>query len=285
MERETAVKKYFMPTPEKPSEPKVTPASCTTTTIWILTVLFGLGILGAIVLGDWGAIPQLLFLYGIPVGGYGLFYLYESREARAQYRQALKRYEEEYSRAEPKPSDEQMDKWLWESITRVKRRALKKLDLLPEQILGNPGDPIILVGPSKGAQAAVGKDGNLRFSHYEIVIIYLTNYHLAVYKATLDMATGEVLSESTQEYHYEDVVSVSTETVNDQVFKVVLGNADEPLVVLQKFTLSVANGEHIEIVIAFPRLKRGGGDMLTDAEKAIRTIRAMLREKKGGSVV
>jgi len=54
---------------------------------------------------------------------------------------------------------------------------------------------------------------------------------------------------------------------------------------LQKFSLAVASGDHIEVAVSFPQLKdvvEKGRLAPTGADEAIRAIRARLREMKGG---
>lgn len=270
--RETAVQKYFIKTPDEPKYSDTT---------FLAIVTIG-GILSAVFamfdFGDlWG-----LFCIGAPAVFFaGSAWLTKSGENSTK----RKNYDEAYAKAEPKPSDQQMDTWHHGDLERIRKQSLAKLDLVPEQVIRNPNDPIMVVGPSEGARLAVGQDGILRFSGHDIVIVYLTDYHLAAYSCTVNMATGLETKESTQEYHYKDVVSVATQADNSRLFKVVVDGQDKPLADYQKFALSVASGERIEVVIAFPQF----GDIIknarlapTGAENAVKVIRAMLREKKGG---
>lgn len=202
-----------------------------------------------------------------------------------QYYNGTVVYKREYEAAEPKPTDEQMDAWLGEDLVRIKRESMSKLDLLPEQVLGEPDDPIMVVGPANGAKWAVGKDDIIRFSLYDILVVYLTSYHLAAYHCTLDLASGTLLGESTQEYHYTDVVAVSTQTASSGLIAVMVDGTKKEVASYQKFALSVASGERIEVAVFFPQLEDiiGKGKLApTGADKAISSIRAMLREKKGG---
>ena len=271
-ERAIAVKKFFIKTPNKPELNEIT--------YLMIGTIFGiLLIAGGVV--DFGE-TWFLFCIGIPLiwyAGSAWFTKYNENNTMQS------NYDKAYKKAEPKPSDQQMDDWLNESLERIKAQSLSKLDLLPEQVMRDPSDPIMVVGPSQGARAALGKDDILRFSSYDIVIVYLTNYHLAAYSCTIEMATGLETKESTQEYHYKDVVSVSTQTDNSSIFKVVVDGEDNPLADYQKFSLSVASGERIEVAISLPQLEdiiKNARLAPTGAEDAVKIIRAMLREKKGG---
>lgn len=259
--REVAVSKYFNKTPKEPNYADTT----------LGTVLIIVGLIGTLAQG-----------LGIPVLLYGLYLTFKAQSTNEECK--LK-YEKSLKESEPKPSDEQMDMWRKEDLERIRKQSLSKLDLLPEQVLGDPSKPIMVVGPTEGARLAVGKDGILRFSSHDIVIVYLTDYHLAAYSCTANMATGLETKESTQEYHYKDVVSVATQTDNSRLFKVVVYGKDKPLANYQKFSLSVASGEKIEVVISFPQLDdliKNASLAPTGAENAVKVIRAMLREKKGG---
>lgn len=266
--REIAVIKYFKKTPKEPYYHNQN-FSIGLMVVGVFAILAAWSIEGTQCIG----IPAFL------LGGYLLY------ENSSNNKKNKTEYETKYKEAEPKPSDEQMDRWHNDDLERIRKQSLPKLDLLPDQVMGDPNNPIMVVGPSEGAKLAVGKDSILRFSSHDIVIVYLTDYHLAAYSCTVNMATGLETKESTQEYHYKDVVSVATQADNSRVFKVVYDGTDKPLADYQKFSLSVASGERIEVVIAFPQL----GDIInnarlapTGAENAVKTIRAMLREKKGG---
>jgi hypothetical protein len=266
--REQAVPKYFRKTPEAPDYG----SAQTQMGLGGAMAFFGLLALGS----DAGmclALP-LFIIGGIMVFGGAISY----SEKKAAYDKA-------YNQAEPKPTDAQMDEWLNGDIQKIKHDAFKKLDLVDEQVVGDPNDPILVVGPSRSSLLAVGKDGIIRFSIYDVLIVHLTDFHLAAYKCTLDLATGTVKSESTQEYHYTDVVSVSTRTDNTDIFAVMVNGEQKSIASYQNFALSVASGEQIQVAIAFPQIEdivKSGRLAPTGAEKAIKVIRARLREKKGG---
>lgn len=271
--REIAVPKYFKKTPQAPKQQS--------TTGWVVFAILGL-LVGFLGLADPYSFEMLPYC-GFPVM---VFCLYVAFLISLSYKTQIKAYKKLSIETEPKPSDEQMDKWQQSDISRIKTESLKKLDLLPEQVIGDHNDPIIVVGPSIGALAAVGSDNIIRFSRYDVIVVYLTDYHLAAYSCAIDLSNGLQTHESTQEYHYADVVSVSTQTDNSKIFKVVVDGQEKPLANYQKFALSVASGEKIEVAISFPQI----GDVIknahlapTGAENAVKIIRARLREKKGGT--
>jgi len=273
--REKAVPKYFLKTPERLKDPKYSK-----TLLIIGAILSVLGLLMMLVndsgtrcLGGGGILFGLLLMFS---GWSG------NASKRKAHAKELKKYQEAYDRTEPKPSDAQMDEWLQKDRERIRAEALKKLDLESSQVVQ---DPIEVIGPANKADLAMGKDSTIRFSKYDIVTVFLTDYHLAAYKCTLDMAHGTQTDESTQEYHYKDVVSVATQTAGSDVFAVMLNGEHRSIASYQKFSLAVASGDRIEVAIAFPQLDdivKEGRLAPTGADEAIRAIRARLREMKGG---
>lgn len=276
--RVIAVPKYFKKTHQAPKQQSLK--------IWV--AFTNLGLIASLI----GLIPVILFdnndFFGFFLIGFVvmLFCGYFVLRVFIKYKTALKAYKKIIIETEPKPSDEQMDTWQQSDLNRIKIESLNKLDLLPEQVIGESNEPIVVVGPSIGALATVGSDNIVRFSHYDVVVVYLTDYHLAAYSCTIDLSNGLQTHESTQEYHYTDVVSVSTQTENSRIFKFVVDGTDKPLANYQKFALSVASGERIEVAISFPQLDnviKNARLAPTGAENAVKIIRARLREKKGGA--
>lgn len=159
-------------------------------------------------------------------------------------------YDRRYAAAEPKPSDEEMDILLHGcdsdpdkldgDLNKVRYHAIKRLDLTLDTLVGpqqrddplanlTGGNPHIdqrqrpwvvygpeyrgfSLGPKVQAFSTVGRDGTCRFVAYDVMVICPTNYHLAVYQCTIDFLTGKRRQERTDEYHYADVVAVSTKT-------------------------------------------------------------------------
>jgi hypothetical protein len=272
--RKDLVPKYFVTTPD---EPKGGEWGSGVMAMGAVIALAGLLLLFSG--GGDAACFSLIMLVGGAFAAWMGFTAWSSRSTR------MAAYQETLKRAEPKPTDKQMDAWLKGDIAKLKGEALKKLDLESEQLM--QPEPLLIVGPANQTAVAVGKDGTIRFSKYDIVVIYLTDYHLAAYEGSLDMASGNTTSESTQEYHYADVVSVATQTGN--LFNIEVNGEKKSIDTYQKFALAVASGDHIDVVVAFPQKDQiqeflsTGEFPPSGAEEAIRTIRARLREKKGGT--
>jgi hypothetical protein len=197
-----------------------------------------------------------------------------------------------------KPSDEQMDVWIQEDLQNLRTRALAKTGLDPSEIIA---EPVMVYGPRfwniGGSEVGIkkGKDGIVRFMPIGITVINFTSHQLLAYQCAVDLTTGNSLSESTDEYFYRDVVSVSTQSESltlDGIDANAVANG--PLAALlvggklqlnaaETFKLTTSGGTFIKVLLRDPKLieRAGGGSIPTDmADKAVQTVRKMLREKK-----
>ncbi len=305
--RKEMIPKYFIPTPEEPKRNSPPELGKKDLIVGILLAGFGLLVLPNVFWYEYyiysmfgWSIGQYVYWFGIvfflALGAKRAWSWYseDSSQKKAHeeaFQREMSNYREAFAKAEPKPSDFQMDRWLEEDIEELRKDALGKLDLNDEDMVHDPGKPIIVIGPGNRAQIGIGQDLVIRFSIYDILLVFLTEYHLAAYKCTLDFATKIRTYESTQEYHYADVVSVSTKTGSDLALTV--NGETKSLANYQQFALSVASGESINVAtpVSFTEQLSGAAEMIRNgklpdsgADKAIRVIRNRLREKKGGAI-
>ena len=187
------------------------------------------------------------------------------------------------------PDDTQMDAWLDEDLRMLHGKALSKTGTDPSELVG---DPVMVTGPRfwdiAGAHVAFkkGKDNVFRFTPVGVTVLNFTANQLIAYQSALDLTTGNPLNESTDEYFYRDVVSVSTKT-DSRSFQMA-GQGILQLNAAEIFVLTTSGGTGIEVILRDPKLIEfmgGGGGQIptTRAEKAIQTVRKMLREKKGAA--
>jgi hypothetical protein len=199
-----------------------------------------------------------------------------------------------------KPSDRQMDVWTEEDLQGLEKKALKTTGLDESELVR---ESVLLTGLRfwniGGAEIGIrkGKDDTIRATPIGVTVINFTEHQLVAYQCALDLMTGNALSESTDEYFYQDVVSVSTQTESKTWDEAMLSSNDlakTPLSALVKhgklqfnaanmFVLTTSGGTSIQVVMDDPTLieSLGGGTIPTDkADKAIQAIRKMLREKK-----
>jgi hypothetical protein len=139
-------------------------------------------------------------------------------------------------------------------------------------------------GPSlatTGTQAAKrGKDRVIRMNPVRFAVLGFAEHQLLAYMGVLDMITGNVLSEETEEFFYRDVVSVSTKT--DSISYTYKGETRQ-YNDTQTFVLTTSGATSIRVPLYSPSLAGilGGGEMpTTQADAAVAAVRAMLRQKK-----
>jgi hypothetical protein len=196
-----------------------------------------------------------------------------------------------------KPSDEQMDAWIQEDLQGLRTRALAKTGLDTSELIA---EPVMVYGPRfwniGGSEVGIkkGKDGIVRFMPIGITVINFTPHQLMAYQCAVDLTTGNSLSESTDEYFYRDVVSVSTQSESLTLEGIGTAVSNGPLAALmvdgklqlnaaETFKLTTSGGTFIKVLLGDPKLieRAGGGSIPTDmADKAVQTVRKMLREKK-----
>ena len=166
----------------------------------------------------------------------------------------------------------------------AKTRSLQKLSIDESELVG---EPVVVTGPRIGNTGGApflykkGKDGRLRFTPINVTVLHMTQNQLVSYQACLDLTTGNLLNESTDEYFYKDIVSVATKTISQTVETEKFGTVQ--LDAAETFVLTTSGGTSVETMLRDPKIIQlmGGGDIpTTDAEKAIQAIRKMLREKK-----
>jgi len=190
-----------------------------------------------------------------------------------------------YNSMGTRPSDAQVDQWLEEDIQALIPKALSKCGLTEDELIG---DPLAIRGPIYWEVTGVneadlvfrkGEDGLARFGVYDVSIIFLTDQRLTAYKCYFNFLKNVALNESTTEYFYQDVVSVSTREISTSYTL----PDNKKLVSAQAFAVQVPSGDAISVVVSAAKLEELTGARLpsTGAEKAVEVIRTMLRSKKG----
>ncbi len=184
--RQAAVRRYFTPTP---TFPRVILSSLVTVVGLLLLVS--------------AAASAFLAIVGVVVTFLG------ARKCVPR----IYRYYQDKKLAEPKPSDTQMDLWLAEAFDPARSEGFKRLDIVRDQLIDPETPPLLVVGFPQGEvsyRLARGRDGLVRCDKYDVLVVYLTNWHLCTYQCILEMETGAFISDETREFHYRDVLSVAT---------------------------------------------------------------------------
>jgi hypothetical protein len=183
------------------------------------------------------------------------------------------------------PDDQTIDAWLQEDIVGLMKRALQRLNLDEGDL---KSQPLVIVGPILWQVMGVppaeirwkkGKDGRARFSISSITVLHLIEHKVSSFQCDYNFIRGVGLNERDDEYYYRDIVAVSTreESTNYQLpNRAVMRRA-------QAFTMSVASGERISVIVSSADLLwLTGGTAVVDsgADRAIRALRKVLGEKK-----
>ena len=187
--RRERVRKYFVPLPKNPIGAHIK--------LGIAVLILVLG-----VAGNAGFLLFAAFIVLIWAGvGYG-------------------RYVRARMRALPRATDPQMEHWLYSRIPEIVEDGKRRLNIHPTEI--GPGEgtgwlPFVGIPDREDWNyvQARGLDGVLRFSAYEIMVVYLSNWRLPVYQCVLDMESGATVMDQTKEYNLKQVDGM--ETVSDRV--------------------------------------------------------------------
>ncbi len=181
-----------------------------------------------------------------------------------------------------KPTDQQYDEWVKEDLSKLHQIALQKLGVDESTLVR---DVVYITGinfwdvPSGLIKYKKGKDSKLRYNPIVVDVINFGKDQILIYECIIDMLTGNRLNESTEEFFYKDIVSVSTKNIEAKKFK--LGNTEYKMDKAQAFVLTTSGGTSITVVLKDEALMKTIGDISTNnADQAIQSIRTMLRDKK-----
>ena len=182
------------------------------------------------------------------------------------------------------PGDQTVDAWLVDDIEHLKKRSMDRLNIEEEELIR---DSVVIRGPILWSTHGVpteelawkkGKDERIRFSINAVTVVHLTEHKLSSYQCDYNFIRGVPLNERDDEFHYRDVVAVST---RDDSTNYTLPNG-----VLMKqaqiFKLAVSSGDSIQVVVnSSDLLKFTAGIMLdTGLDTAVKALRKVLSEKK-----
>lgn len=197
-----------------------------------------------------------------------------------------------YNYLKKMPSDQQMDDWINEDLEATKRKSLSKIGIDESELVH---EQIVIVGPrlesTGGAEMhfKAGKDKMVRYTPMNVTVLNMTANQLIAYNCCLDLTTGNQLQESTDEYFYRDVVSVSTKTSSFTMkFSTPAtlpggGKIDQMQFNSgERFELSTSGGNAISVFLRDEKWQEqlGGKIWSLDVDKAVQAVRKMLREKK-----
>lgn len=245
-DRRTKVIKYFTKTPDQ-----VNPA--------LHAMLFG----GAALLVILAVVSQSLFAVVLVAGA-----AWVAKKGYDQYKKYQK-FRKAWDAAEPKPADAELDAWLREDTADITRKGARKLQVRLDEDLALSDlitPPIVVVGvpalsDTRNGRLAlrVGADGQVRANHYNVLILFLTRQVVSTYRCVLEFATGDLLADETRQYHWGNIVGVSSvstpasKKIEDLANLVLVGEGQKKKDIssMHQFTVSIVNGEQLEVTTQF----------------------------------
>jgi hypothetical protein len=267
-ERQASVRRYFVPSPAFPN------------------------IVGPAVMA---AIALVLFIAGTESPFFLIVGLVVAFFAAKKGVPRIRRYLELKTLSEPKPSDEKMDQWLHEALGPAIEQGFYRLGFERGELVSKDRQPLQVIGLPQhiSYRLARGRDGTVRSSHYDILVVYMTPWHLSTFQCVLDMETGVFISDQTREFAYRDIVSVSTASdrlvaqfpldhrkAPDALDGEQQGAPAEHLKVeattAQLFSLKVASDE-IRVLVKLFDFRVDGQGFDSGVDNALRQIRGQLR--------
>jgi hypothetical protein len=269
-----AVQKYFIRTPVKPVEPDYA----------AIKKRIGIGgglIFLALILLSSG--QGFLVFLGIIAGYFGFKFAKQSIseyfKSRSEYEENRSQYEKDYAIAEPKPSDEQMDQWMDAAINFIKKESLRKLDMEEDDYSVNP---LIIGGPAEDLEEtkyAFGKDGKVRYSHLNVLIIYLSDHNILTYQCVYSLMQDQTISDTTQEFPYKEISNLQVSNINKEI-SLVNGKKDS-VSGIQQFALYTTGANVIKVAFSFSQsVDQEDGLARIGSENTIKAIRKKLEEYK-----
>ena len=273
-QREDLVRKYFIPDPATPVFVYIKLAAG--------LLLFFLGLVSN------GILAFLGFVI-LAWGGFGFF-----------------RYMREVNRARPKATDPQMDAWLNEALLPIVTQGVQRLSVHPTELAypptenGQLGDEhrLVFVGIPEledfPYRRARGKDGQMRFSAYQIMVVFLSSWRMPVYECVLNMETGNTVTDATREYHLNQVDGVETVSDRVNVYRNVSTGQESATpgpsaighVTRRQYVRLVVSGREairLQMAIADGDTARMEGTSNSNADNLIATLREHLRQHHHGA--
>jgi hypothetical protein len=248
--RPVLVGKYFLPTPPRRDASKFTIAFAGAAALIILGIMlqsFGTLILvaGAFLLAKWG-VDDL---------------------------NAHRAFQRRYAEAEPKPSDTQMDRWLTEDVKDITRLASEKV-MLNTELKIHGGDlvdpPQVIAGYDLDESVIrLGDDNTWHTDTHDLLIMFLTDTLISIFRCDLDFRTGCTSLEQIDEYHYRDIIGVSESAV-----------PAPGRLVAQMFTLSISDGSKVSVAARIGTTEESGARTAwMGNEEALRIVKKMVRAR------
>jgi len=188
------------------------------------------------------------------------------------------------------PSDRQIDQWFEEDLRGISKHALEKLDLTADLLTEKA--PLQIIGPifwdwdvygvpEDDMWLKLGGDNTLRYTIISVLYIFTAEHLLAAYECVFNFLKNERLHEDTYEFHYQDIVAVTT---HEEARSRVLPHKKKMKKTLKEreFHITVP-GESISMIIDSETLTsdlKGDVYRKDDVERTVQRLRSLIRDKK-----
>jgi hypothetical protein len=163
----------------------------------------------------------------------------------------IARYAYKVTTTRPKATGAEMDAWLEEALIPTAQTGAKRLNVHPTELVGSMEDSrLIFVGfPNiENVRIARGDDKKMRYSHYEILVVFLSNWRLPVYEVNYDMVNGFTVLENTKEYNLGQVDGIETSSDRVNVLSVESGNTKDGKQATQASTGAIGHVTNAQIL-------------------------------------
>jgi len=187
---------------------------------------------------------------------------------------------------EGRPSTEQMLRWLREDFEALKVSSLNKLGLDPSEL---KGESIIVRGPLFWKEAGLNPDEIAKrrriqendtdspylYACWTYMVIHFAGSVMGTYRCLYNWYRNAPVNDQTEEFGYESVVSVKTETASS-AFTLMNESMQHSL----QFVLSLTSGDKIFVRLCDPAMKSASEEEdKTLGEKAVQRIRTLKRDR------
>ncbi|WP_431934758.1 hypothetical protein [Micromonospora sp. RP3T] len=265
--RRPNVHRYFIRTPNPPL------LGTAKTMMIIGGVLAGLGLVLLLI-----ALKETaLCCLAVPLGIGGAVMLVKGFQ---EYTSLTSAYQRDLAASQPKPTDEQMDLWLYFDKFGIRDHALRHLDTALDDLVC---EPQLVIGPASPTQQARGQDGVLRFSRYKIVILLLGQSRISVFSCEWDFIRCIVSNTDAFDFRYRDITGLRMRQlhgVTEGSQLVIKGEdgRDVPVHFNKIFEMIIAGTDRIAVTIDVTEQGTGTGLQPTGATATERLIRRQLDE-------
>lgn len=229
-----------------------------------------------------GKVGAIIAVIGVIYGGTWPF---TSQDGKYQHSRifSMLSYFKAKAKFASRPSSSQMSLWLSEDFEALKMSSVGNCGLDESELIS---ESIPLLGPIywkinglNNHETSMRRwDGTgYLYAVWDLVVIHFTEKCISVYRCPYNWLRNVTVNELTEEYYYQDITTVKTAS-SSTAYSLFDGKKLESS---KTFKITVSSGDSLEVLIDDPQLKTTNSEALKSrGDKAVQTIRRMLRDKK-----